>query len=220
MISGDNLAVIAAEGERLLAIVRRDPDRRVPQYPNWTLRDLITHVASIHARTAFICRTLPQESGSPMTLPEGRDPCEWYAETLPAMIEALHDLDPAAEGWTLFTDRRVSTWERRMVVETGVHRWDAEGAFGTPEPLLPRVATHGLEEFSDLWLNRLGDVPTLEVEAIDLKRSWRFGTGEPAYRVVGTASDIYLRLMARGDMRLPLPWEVAVAGMPTPAGSV
>lgn len=219
MISADNLAAIAAEGGRILSFVRIDPDRRVPHYPTWTLRDLITHVASIHARTAVICRTLPQQSCPPIALPLGRDPCDWYEETLPAMIEALRDVGPEAEGWTLFPDRRVSTWERRMVVETGVHRWDAQEAIEQPEPLWPIVASHGLDEFSDLWLPRLGNVPTLKVEAVDLGRTWTFGPGEPFAIVKGTGSDIYLRLMARPGAALPPEWEAAVDSVPTPAGA-
>lgn len=219
MISPDNLAAIAAEGGRLLGFVRIDPDRRVPHYPNWTLRDLITHVASIHARTAVICRTLPQESFPPIALPDGREPGDWFEETLPVMIEALRDVDPEAEGWTLFPDRRVSTWERRMVIETGVHRWDAQDAIEQAEPLLPIVAGHGLDEFSDLWLPRLKDVPTLKVESTDLERTWTFGPGDPQATVQGTGSDIYLRLMARGKVSLPVAWEVAVDRVPTPAGA-
>ena len=219
MISADNLAAIASEGERIIAFARRDPDRRVPQYPRWTLRDLITHVASIHARTALICTSLVQERCPPVELPRGQDPCDWYEETLATMIEALRDLDPEAQGWTLFADRQVSTWERRMVIETGVHRWDAQDAIEAPEPLPPIVAMHGLDEFSHLWLPRLGRVPTLRVEATDLARSWTYGAGQPQATVAGTGSGIYLRLMARGETRLPPEWEAAVDAVPPPPGA-
>jgi uncharacterized protein (TIGR03083 family) len=183
------------------------------------LRDLVTHVASIHARTAFVCTALPQAGGSPIEPPDGLDPCDWFAQTLPSMLEALRILDPEAEGWTLFPDRRVSTWERRMVIETGIHRWDAQSASEAPEPLLPIVARHGLDEFSDLWLPRLGDVPTLCVEATDLGQTWTYGTRRSEATVQGTASDLYLRLMARPGVSLPEAWATAVDQMPTPTGA-
>jgi uncharacterized protein (TIGR03083 family) len=219
MISAQNLEAIEAEGERILAYVRRDPDRPVPHYPKWTLRDLVTHVASIHARTALVCTALPQDGSPPIELPDGLDPCDWFAQTLRSMLEALRVLDPEAQGWTLFSDRRVSTWERRMVIETGVHRWDAQSASEAPEPLLPIVARHGLDEFSDLWLPRLGDVPTLRVEATDLGQAWTYGAGRPQATAQGTASDIFLRLMARPGVVLPVAWADAVDLVPTPPGA-
>ena len=59
-------------------------------------------------------------------------------------------------------------WERRMVIETGIHRWDAEQAFGDPGALTDLVALSGLNEFETMWLPRLGELPVLEVKAVDL----------------------------------------------------
>ena len=105
-----------------------------------------------------------------------------------------------------------------MVIETGIHRWDAQQGFEDPAPLLPIVATSGLDEFTGMWLPRLGDLPTLEVIAADLDRSWRFGGGDPIASVAGTASNLFLRLMARSGAELPPEWETAVDGLTTPAG--
>ncbi len=104
-----------------------------------------------------------------------------------------------------------------MVVETGVHRWDASDAFAEAEGLTERVAEAGLDEFAQMWLPRLGDVQTLEVVATDLGRSWRYGTGGRTDRVEGTASDLYLRLLARrSPVELPSAWAAAVDGLPPP----
>ena len=113
-----------------------------------------------------------------------------------AMVEALRDADPDLELWSLVPERTARAWERRMVIETGIHRWDAQSAFEDPDPLPPIVAAHGLDEFADLWLPRLGPVPVLEVTASDLGRSWRFGEGDASSWITGPASDLYLRLMA------------------------
>ena len=219
MPEADSLAAILSEGRRLVEYVRQDPDRLVPHYPSWTLRDLIAHVASIHARTTTICRTLPQAHFPVPELPVGREATDWFEQNLSEMIEALREVDPEAHAWTLFEDPRVGSWERRMVVETGVHRWDAQQAVEEPDPLIAVVATHGLEEFEDLWLPKLGDLPTLEVVATDLGRSWVFGTGKPAAMVSGNASDVYLRLLARPGVGLPAEWESAIDALPTPAGA-
>ena len=54
-----DLAAIEYEGWRLIELGRLNPDRTVPQYPTWTMRDLVFHVAGVHGRTAMICETLP-----------------------------------------------------------------------------------------------------------------------------------------------------------------
>jgi uncharacterized protein (TIGR03083 family) len=218
MTDDRNLATITSEGQRLLAYARRDPVRIVPQYPIWTLTDLVTHTASMHGRTLAVCATRPLERIPAPQLPAGLDPFEWYDQTLRAMVDALREADPDAEVWSLIPERTLKTWERRMVIETAIHRWDAQQAFEDPDPLPPIVATHGLDEFADLWLPRLGTVPVLDVTASDLDRSWRYGRGDPAASVTGLASDLYLRLMARAGARLPDEWERAVDGLATPAG--
>lgn len=216
MTSEVNLQVIADEGERLLAFATVDPERTVPQYPAWTLRDLITHVASIHGRTVTICRKLPTERVPAPQLPEGRDPFDWYQLNLSAMIEALEGAEPEAEVWSFTPPHNVSTWERRMVIETGLHRWDAQQAVEDPDPLLDHVAVSGLDEFSLMWLPRLTDLPALEFVAADTKGSWKFGDGE-ATTVTGTGSDLFLRLMARPGVELPTEWAAAVNSLRSPA---
>ena len=99
MLSAESLASIESEGRRLGLTVRRDPDRPVPQYPDWTLADLASHVASIHGRTTVVIRDLPTERVSAPRLPEGADPLEWYEETLDRMLAVLRDADPAAACW-------------------------------------------------------------------------------------------------------------------------
>ena len=200
-----------------MAAVRRDPARLVPQYPEWTLSDLASHTASIHGRTVIICREHPQERISAPRLPENRDAADWCEETLEEMVAALRESDPSTRVWTFGSEPSIGFWERRMVVETGVHRWDASDAFGVAEGLTERVAEAGLDEFAQNYLSRLGDVETLEVVATDLGRSWIYGTGDPTARVEGTASDLYLRLVARqSPVELPLAWAAAVDGLAPP----
>ncbi len=217
MRSAENLAGIESEGHRLAQAARRDPERPVPQYPDWTLADLASHTASIHGRTTLICRELPGERVSAPRLPEGIDPIDWYEETLDEMLEALREADPDAPCWAFGPEPNLGFWEHRMVIETGVHRWDAYQAFGEEDRLTDLVSRSGLDEFGDMWLPQLGEVPTLRVTATDMGRSWVYGEGEPAASVEGTASDIYLRLLSRpSPVDLPEEWAEAVDGLAPP----
>jgi uncharacterized protein (TIGR03083 family) len=217
MAPAEQLTTIDQEGRRLIDVARRDPDLVVPHYPTWTLRDLVLHVAAVHGRVTTVCRSLSTERVPAAQRPPGSDPFEWGAVTLAQMLEALEAADLEAEVWTLVADKRLVFWVRRMVIETGVHRWDAESAFGPPQPLLPTVARQGLDEFPEMYLGRLGDVQTAEFVATDLDLVWRYGDGPPTATVEGTASDLFLRLMSRPGASLTPDWATAVDALAPPA---
>ncbi|HEY6635809.1 MAG TPA: maleylpyruvate isomerase family mycothiol-dependent enzyme, partial [Acidimicrobiia bacterium] len=144
------------------------------------------------------------------------DVIDWYEAGLDAMLAALTDSDPETACWAFGPSQCVAAWETRMVIETGVHRWDAYQAFGEEDRLTDRVAVAGLEEFADMWLPRLPDLSGLEVVAEDLGRSWVYGPA-PRATVSGTASDIYLRLMSRpSPVLLPDDWVAAVDDLAPP----
>jgi uncharacterized protein (TIGR03083 family) len=217
VLSADALSLISSEGRVIVAQGRRGPDRPVPQYPDWTLTDLVVHTGSIHARTTLVCATFPAERISAPPMPEGADPFDWYEESLEAMIRALGAVDASAPVWGFVPDCTVAFWVDRMVIETGVHRNDADAAFGDDGPLPEQVAVTGLDEFVSMWLPRLGDIPRLRLIASDLDRSWVFGSGEPVGSVTGSVSDLYLRLMSRPSaVELPESWAVAVDGLEPP----
>jgi uncharacterized protein (TIGR03083 family) len=181
------------------------------------MADLASHTASIHGRTVQIVTELPAERISAPKLPEGRDVVDCYGETLEAMLAALRDSDPATPCWGFGPSPCVGFWETRMVIETGVHRWDAAQAFDEADRLTDRVAGQGLQEFADMWLPQLGGVSTLEVKATDLGESWVFGEGDPANTVEASASDLYLRLVSRpSPVELPSDWATAIDGLAPP----
>lgn len=217
MLSAENLASIESEGRRLGTYIRRDPERPVPQYPEWTMADLASHTASIHGRTTQIVTELPADRISAPRLPDGADVADWYDETLDAMLAALTGADPETACWGFGPSPSVGFWERRMVIETGVHRWDAAQAFGEEDRLIDNVARSGLDEFGDMWHPHLGKVSTLRVTASDLGRSWVYGEEEPSTDVEDTASNVYLRLVSRtSPVDLPEDWAAAVDGLAPP----
>ena len=180
------------------------------------MSDLLSHLASVHGRTTIICIDLAQERVSGPRLPLHGDVSRWFEENLDSMLEALASTDHEASVWGFGTDSTVGWWQRRMLIETGVHRWDAEQAWGEETPLLDAVTSAALDEFPDMWLPRLQHVPTMSVTATDLDRTWVFGDGDPVASVEGTGSDIYLRLMSRSGVVLPDAWAEAVDALEPP----
>lgn len=217
MLWAENLASIESEGRRLGAAARSDPELAVPQYPGWTLADLASHTASIHGRTTLICQKLPSDRISAPRLPDGADPVEWYDETLEEMLAALEGADPETPVWAFGSEPNIGFWERRMVIETGVHRWDAHQAIGQTSALTDLVAFSGLDEFVDMWLPHCGDVGALEVVDEESWRSWRYGHGETATTITAPKSELYLRLVSRPSVvELPEDWAAAVDGLAPP----
>jgi hypothetical protein len=82
VLSAENLGSIRIDGERILALARRDPARPVPQYPGWAMTDLVAHLGSIHGRTTHICRELPTERPSGPRPGEDEDVVDWYVAIL------------------------------------------------------------------------------------------------------------------------------------------
>lgn len=175
------------------------------------MADLLAHTGSILGRTTMVCRDRVQERPKSPRMEEGKDALVWFETRLSEMIEVLETSDHDVPVWGFGSQPSIGFWVTRMLIEVGIHRWDAEQSFGRPIPLLDEVAISGLDEFPAMWLPRLGDVPTIEIEANDLGRSWIYGGGDPVHTITGSGSDEYLRLMSRpSPVSLPDSWAEAV----------
>lgn len=211
------LESIESEGKRILELGRDDLARPVPQYPDWTMGGLLAHTGAILGRTSLICRDLLTERPQSPRPEEGDDVAVWFEERLTEVLAVFGDCDPSAPVWGFVPDPTVGMWINRMLIEVGVHRWDAEQAFLEPAPLLDEVAEAGLDEFGTMWFPRLGELDVLALTATDLGRHWHYGEGEPASSIEAPASEIYLRLMSRpSNVVLPDDWAAAVDSLEPP----
>lgn len=217
MHSAENLASIEADAAQIEDAAREDPSTSVPQYPGWSLDDLAGHLGWVYARVAKICRERARERVSGPKRPEEVPPVDWLRQTRDELLEVLSEVDPATPVYGFGEMANVGFWERRMVIETGIHRWDAEQALGDDQGLADLVAVSGLDEFAETWIRFLGEVSPIVIEATDLGRSWQMGQGEATASVRGKASDVLLRLMARpSPVDVPEEWARAVDGLAPP----
>jgi uncharacterized protein (TIGR03083 family) len=238
-----HLELIRIEGTTLGRSARTDPTRPVPRYPGWSVADLVVHVGSVHRRTLRIVEERAQEPVD-RVYPDTDEPDEvlaWYDDGLEAMADAFEASDLAMKVWGLVPSCSVGWWQRRMAVETSVHRWDAESAHGPAGAIDAELAVDAIDEFGQLPALRLttaklgGPGTALALSATDQSASWRLvqaddggvtlGRADEAKGgaiISGTASDLYLDMVGRtaaslsaeGDTALIEAWRSITHSIP------
>jgi uncharacterized protein (TIGR03083 family) len=204
------------------------PDARVPGCPEWSVRDLMTHLGEVQRFWAAAVAAGP--SAEPPDEDEvDRDPGDdlpgWFAGATATLIEALREAGPDRPCWTWWAESGApmnsGAVARHQVQEAAVHAFDAQEAAGRAEPLPGAAAADGIGEYLTVGMATMGPWPhrpgTVAVAAAggpewlvsltgdgSVAREAEPGTppGEPDARLRGTASDLVLafygRSLARG----------------------
>ena len=157
MISEDRCYDGIREFTARLAGIAADEDetRPIPTCPEWTLRQLTTHVGRAQRWAAEIVGRRSAEFIRFRDVPDGRLPDDRAArpDWLNAGAARLIDTVRAAAGervWTFTGMRPAGFWARRMAHETAVHCADAELATGRETRIPADLAADGIGEW--LWL--------------------------------------------------------------------
>jgi uncharacterized protein (TIGR03083 family) len=149
-------------------------DLPIPTCPEWTLRQLVTHVGRAHRWAAEITRTRSEVFIPFRAVPDGKLPedragqCAWLragpARIVGAVREAGSDV-----VWSFTGPVPAGFWIRRMAHETLVHRADAQLAAGAePEPgIEAEVAADAIDEWLMLLAGGLGN-PGDRADALNL----------------------------------------------------
>jgi len=142
------LECLASDFARLREVATAtDPDAKVPSCPEWTVNDLVDHVAKVYLHKVEVMR-------------QGRHPEVW-----PPDLSAEKPLESLDRGYTDLIaefaarpaestthtwyqpDQTVGFWIRRMAQETVIHRVDAELAAGADVAPIPEdLAVDGVDE--------------------------------------------------------------------------
>jgi len=189
----------------------------VPTCPDWTLRQLATHVGRAHRWAAEIVGTRSAGFVPFRSVPDGRFPDDpgrrvgWLHAGAERLIDAV---GAAGEDrvWAFGRQRPASFWARRMAHETAMHRADAQLATGRAPVIDADIAADGIDEWlmdlsgpqegePDLRLAGLAEGQSLHVHATDVPAGeWlvrRDQAGVQARREHGRA-DVALRGGASG----------------------
>jgi uncharacterized protein (TIGR03083 family) len=151
---------LGSDGARLRAVAT-DLTAPVPSCPEWTVSDLVAHVAAVysHKTAAMTSGKHPADGQWATAPPDGLDVLSWYDTELASIERELSARASGEPSWTWWPpDQSVGFWQRRMAQETLVHRWDAELAAGSTTALDPELATDGIDEILG-WLGWEFDEP-------------------------------------------------------------
>jgi uncharacterized protein (TIGR03083 family) len=128
------------------------PDLHIPTCPDWTLRQLATHVGRAHRWAAEIVRTRSAEPISFREVPDGAlpgDPAQrgpWLRAGARLLVESVHACG-GERVWSFLGAVPADFWARRMSHETLVHLADAQIAAGQPIAMDPVVAADAVDEW-------------------------------------------------------------------------
>ena len=184
------LAHLLQTSERLAIAAERDLGARVEHCPEWTVLDLVAHIAGVQWFWASIVEGKmqePEDMQRPDGIPAHSDPIEWFRTQTIRLHDALSNAANADRVWTWWPeDQSVGFVLTRQLNESVVHCFDACNATGTATAIDPDVAVLGLQEFVDVMSRDLVEhakTPSpLHLAATD--RDWSAtlfasGAGEP-----------------------------------------
>ncbi|MBO8189748.1 maleylpyruvate isomerase family mycothiol-dependent enzyme [Streptomyces spirodelae] len=207
------------------AVERADAAAPVPSCPDWTVRDLATHLGTVHRWAAEFVREAREEPVRPPERPgvaqlPDKELGPWLREGHGLLVEALESAPEDLSAWTFIpAPSPLAFWARRQAHETAVHRVDAEMALGAQvSPLNPEFAADGVDEVLCGFYPRRGtpegfaaEPRTVHIRATDVPgAAWSVFLGEPARaeraaqpptapdcEYEGAAGDLYLVLWNR-----------------------
>lgn len=181
----------------------------VPACPGWVVRDLAVHLGRVWNWAGSATRSVERPPRPDLTFP---DDAAGLADALLAELAILLDAlegDPAASAWSFAPGHgTLGFWQRRQLIETAIHRSDAEAALGRPAVIDDDVAADGLDELAEILVGlriaegRLAPGASVLFVAPD-GRTWPLGQGAALATVSGSASDLLLLGWGRLDADAP-----------------
>lgn len=196
MEKADYLDALDRESESFMAASGATPlDTPVVVCGDWTLRDLVAHqggvwsFATANVAAASTERTPAQNGKAPE---RDTDVPKWLADVRADMLQTMQSANPTDHAWTFAAnDQSAGFWLRRMTHETLVHRWDAQSAAGTLEPMYPELARDGIAEYTEVGLrystgrpDRTYPTGSLHLHCTDVEGEWILvGTDGPDFTV-------------------------------------
>jgi uncharacterized protein (TIGR03083 family) len=169
------LAHIEQESSRFIAcLADADPAAPVPSCPEWTVDDLIWHLAEVQLFWGAIVRDRlddpdAAEEGKPSRPEDHAALVALFGDATRQLLDALATTPPETEVWTWADDHTVAFVLRRQAHEALIHRMDAELVAGEVTELDAPLASDGVDEALTVMY---GDVPAWSTFTVDDVGGW------------------------------------------------
>ena len=196
LTTADHIELLGAEAARFASSLSdADLGATVVTCPDWTVRDLVSHVGGLHRWSSeLVANGIVAEtwrSSLPLDYPDDTASRaawrEWLTTGAADACRTFADAEPAAPVWAWGADQHARFWPRRMLFETAIHRLDLDLAVGRQVDLPVGVAVEGIDEhlenlpFVARWNGEVGRLrgagETLGFAATDADASWRVRLG-------------------------------------------
>lgn len=140
------LACLDADYQRLRTVAIEAPDAAVPSCPEWTMADLVRHVAGVYLHKVEGMRRGAEQPSAPDLA--GEEPIAALENAYRELVAEFAARPSTETTPTWYTpDQTVGFWVRRMAQETVIHRVDGELAAGaTLAPVPDDLAFDGIDE--------------------------------------------------------------------------
>jgi uncharacterized protein (TIGR03083 family) len=181
---------------------------RVPGCPDWSLADLVRHVAEVQHLWTWVVRTRAADPADYPRPPKHPDDelLGWLDAQHAELEAALAGADPGERVWTWSSRQDVGFVLRRQVHEAVVHTVDVEQVLGDVRPIPTRVGLDGLDEWLEVMVPAaLPDGPPesahpVVFRAVDAGTERTLFPGSrpfPIAALTGTAGDLLLSVWRR-----------------------
>ena len=211
---------VTANADRLAAAAEAAGlDAPVPTCPEWNVETLVRH-----SSRPLLWSTANVEAGGEMATPDqlerapkGEAALPFFRAAAATCVAALGAAGPEAPAWGWAGDGRAAFWARRMAHEMAMHRYDAQSAAGSPQPIDGELAADGIDEFLELLGSHpsggaaAGTGETIHLHCTDRDGEWLVRREADGVRVArehakgdvaarGAASDLLLVLVSRAPV--------------------
>lgn len=154
LTSADYQHLLRVEAARLSQVEPSHLDLELPHIEGWTVRSVVGHTGWVFRFAKLALAADPENPPSRSSVPEpppGDEVMEWFAEGSQELQLALESVDLESMRPTFTGPQPATWWMRRLSHEVSIHRWDAESAFGSPDPIDARQAKDGVDELLQVF---------------------------------------------------------------------